>query len=97
VATLLVSKRFYVSGFVQGVGFRFFVQRAARQVGVCGYVKNLYDGRVEIYAIGSEKQLGELRSELRRGPRGATVDELGEAEAEMLPQFADEFSIEHED
>jgi acylphosphatase len=97
VATPSVAKRFFVSGFVQGVGYRFFAQRAAGQLGVGGYVKNLYDGRVEVYALGSEEQLAALRIELLRGPGGATVDEVGEAEAEMLPQFADGFSIEQED
>ncbi len=79
------------------MGYRFFAQRAAAQLGVRGYVKNLFDGRVEVYATGSEEQLAALGNELRRGPRGATVDDVGEAEAEMLPQYADGFSIEHDD
>jgi acylphosphatase len=96
VATSLVAKRFYVSGGVQGVGYRFFAQRAATTLGVRGYVKNLLDGRVEVYAIASEENLNLLRDQLKRGPRWASVDEVGEAEAEMLPQYRDEFSIEHE-
>jgi hypothetical protein len=46
------AKRFFVSGMVQGVGFRFFAERTAASLGVGGYVKNLFDGRVEVYAIG---------------------------------------------
>lgn len=79
------------------MGYRFFAQRAAGRLGVHGYVKNLFDGRVEVYAVGAEEQLHALRHELRRGPRGASVESVAEAEAEMLPQFTDDFSIEHED
>jgi len=96
VTTSLVARRFYVSGSVQGVGYRFFAQRAANALGVRGYVKNLRDGRVEVYAIGREEILRGLREQLRKGPRFASVDEVAEAEAEMMPQYGDEFSIEHE-
>jgi acylphosphatase len=96
VATSLVAKRFYVSGSVQGVGYRFFAQRAASTLGVCGYVKNLFDGRVEVYAIAASEILALFREQLKRGPRFASVDEVTEAEAEILPQYADDFVIEHE-
>jgi acylphosphatase len=81
---------------VQGVGYRFFAQRTAGTLGVHGYVKNLRDGRVEVYAIGSEEILRQLRDQLKRGPRFGSVDQVAEAEAELLPQYGDEFSIEHE-
>src|ERR1700684_2584724 len=45
------AKRYYVSGMVQGVGYRYFVERAARHLKVTGYVKNPGDGRGEAYAI----------------------------------------------
>jgi len=96
VTTSLVAKRFYVSGGVQGVGYRFFAQRAASTLGVRGYVKNLFDGRVEVYAIAPTEILALLREQLKRGPRFASVDEVSEVEAEMLPQYSDEFVIEHE-
>lgn len=96
MTTRLSAKRFYVSGGVQGVGYRFFVQRAANTLGVRGYVKNLFDGRVEVYAIAREEILAVFREQLKRGPRFASVDEVAEAEAEMLSQYEDEFSIEHE-
>jgi acylphosphatase len=91
-----LAKRFYVSGSVQGVGYRFFAQRAANTLGVRGYVKNLFDGRVEVYAIAAQEILALFREQLKRGPRFASVDEVAEEEAEMLPQYADEFSIERE-
>jgi len=96
VTTSLVAKCFYISGSVQAVGYRFFAQRAANTLGVRGYVKNLFDGRVEVYAIATEEILDVLRDQLKRGPRFASVDEVTEAEAEMMPQYEDEFSIEHE-
>lgn len=91
----LVAKRFYVFGSVQGVGYRFFAQRAAITLGVRGYVKNLFDGRVEVYAIAPAEILAEFCEQLQRGPRFASVDRVAEAEAEVLPRYGDEFSIEH--
>ncbi len=81
---------------VQGVGFRFFAQRVAERLRIAGYVKNLRDGRVEVYAIGAAGQFGALRVELERGPRGASVDAIVEEEAEVLPRYASGFSIEHD-
>lgn len=92
-----IAKRFYISGIVQGVGYRFFAQRAAAKYGVCGYVKNLYDGRVEVYAIGSEEQIRLLRADLKRGPFAANVVDMAEDEVELLEEFANNFSVEHED
>ena len=88
------AKRFFVSGRVQGVGFRFFAERTAASLGVGGYVRNLYDGRVEVYAIGNLEQLGALRNALRRGPRMATVERVDEQEAEIAQEYANIFSIE---
>jgi acylphosphatase len=96
VAGSLTAKRFYVSGSVQGVGYRFFAQRTAFTLGVRGYVKNLFDGRVEVYAIAPPEILALLREQLKSGPRFASVDEVTEAEAEILAQYGDEFVIEHE-
>lgn len=96
VGNSVQAKRFFVAGLVQGVGFRFFAQRVAARLGMAGYVKNLRDGRVEVYAIGSPAQMDALRSELRRGPRAASVSEVGEQDAEVEPQQESGFSIKHE-
>jgi len=93
---MLQARRFYVSGMVQGVGFRFFAQRAAERLGVFGYVKNLRDARVEVYAIGTGEQLEALRAELERGPRTASISSVTEKEADILPRWARSFSIEHD-
>ena len=88
--------RFYVSGLVQGVGYRYFVHRAAQQLGIAGYVKNLNDGRVEVFAIGAEEQLHALQADLRRGPQGAMVEDVAETVADLLKEFESDFSIEHD-
>jgi len=96
MAEELIAKRFYVSGTVHGVGFRFFSERVAARLGVAGYVKNLFDGRVEVYAIGAEAQLDALKNELERGPRMARVHRVEIKEAEIVAHYANGFTIEHE-
>ena len=91
------AKRFFVSGRVQGVGFRFFAERTAASLGVGGYVKNLFDGRVEVYAIGEAQQLDALRSALLRGSRMASVDRVDEQDADVLLKYANMFTIEHDE
>ena len=87
----------FVSGRVQGVGYRQFVHGVAKRMGVAGYVRNLADGRVEVYAIGSDAQLRALLAELRRGPRHAIVEEVGETGAEVAPEFVLHFSVKYDD
>ena len=62
-----------VSGHVQGVGYRLFVQRYARDLGLHGYAENLSDGKVEVIAEGDEDALNRLLHWLRRGPPPARV------------------------
>ena len=76
------ARRWFVRGRVQGVGFRYFAQRAAEELGLTGYVRNLDDGRVEVYAIGPETKLSELAGRLHQGPRWAEVRGVDEQEAE---------------
>jgi acylphosphatase len=90
------AKRYYVSGMVQGVGYRYFVERAARYLKVAGYVRNLRDGRVEAYAIGPAASLTALRETLERGPNGASVTSVAEEDAAIDVKFADGFSIEYD-
>ncbi len=90
------AKRFFVTGIVQGVGFRYFAKRAAEWLGLTGYVRNLPDGRVELYAVGSPDQLRALRREVERGPLSANVEAVIEEPAELSAQFLQRFSIEHD-
>ncbi|MGH9678184.1 MAG: acylphosphatase [Candidatus Acidiferrum sp.] len=90
------ARRYFVSGMVQGVGFRYFAQRAAEKLHLSGYVRNLRDGRVEVYAIGAEEQLAGLRELLQRGPRFSSVSEVREEAAGMDTHCANEFSITYD-
>ncbi len=65
-----------ITGRVQGVGFRWFVARAAHRLGVSGYVRNLYDGSVEIHAEGERQAIDHFISEVRVGPSSAMVETL---------------------
>ena len=77
------ARRFLVRGRVQGVGFRWFVEREARMLGVAGWVRNNSDGAVEVFAQGTREQLSGLRSRLQQGPRAARVDQVEESEANL--------------
>ena len=71
-----VARRFLVSGRVQGVGYRFFAERAARREGLHGWVRNLPDGRVEAAAEGEADSVDRFEGQLRHGPSGARVEHL---------------------
>jgi acylphosphatase len=84
---------FLVKGRVQGVGFRWFVQQEASEIGVRGWVRNTDDGNVELVAAGSPEEIDDLKAALRKGSRGSRVDaivehELAEGEAAKLGPFA---------
>ena len=96
MAEARAAKLFYVSGIVQGVGFRMFSQRVSARLGVSGYAKNLADGRVEVYAIGSPTELDALRRELERGPRSSSVTGIVEEDTNIEERYARGFSIEHD-
>jgi acylphosphatase len=91
-----VARRFLVSGMVQGVGYRYFAQHASAGLNLNGYAKNLRDGRVEVYAIGSEAALAELRRQLERGPESASVSGVSESDADVDAGFDQNFSIEYD-
>jgi acylphosphatase len=78
------ARKFLVRGRVQGVGFRWFVEREAHMLGVAGWVRNNSDGSVEVLAIGTHDQLSGLRSRLRQGPRASRVDDVEESESKPI-------------
>ncbi|MGH8272903.1 MAG: acylphosphatase [Gammaproteobacteria bacterium] len=82
-----VCRRFFVSGHVQGVGFRYGAAEKARALGVTGYARNLADGRVEVLARGAEAPLREFREWLAQGPNAARVSEVmaEDAASEVVP------------
>ena len=87
------ARRFLVRGRVQGVGFRWFVQKAAAELAIDGYTANLDDGSVEVYAVGSADKLNELAGRLHIGPRLADV--RGEDVAEAALEKTSGYQIRH--
>ncbi len=65
-----------VYGFVQGVGYRFYVIQRARELNVTGYVKNLKDGSVLVHAEGDKETLDKVLQLLKKGPSGARVNDV---------------------
>ena len=74
--TSLVARKYLITGRVQGVGYRYFTVRAARDLGLAGWVRNRSDGSVEVLAVGAPRKLSDLEGELRLGPLRAEVRSL---------------------
>ena len=87
----MVTKRFVVSGRVQGVGFRYFVVRKAEALGLAGWVRNLPDGSVEVLASGEGGPVDALEGRLWQGPPHAHVAGVEAAPGE--PPHAAEFRV----
>ena len=87
------TKRYLVSGMVQGVGFRYFTQDTAEKLHVSCFVRNLRDGRVEVFAMATPQQHDELRTMLERGPRFSSVSAVQEEPATPDPQYEGGFFI----
>lgn len=86
------ARRWWVRGRVQGVGYRYFAQKAAAGLGLTGYTRNLDDGRVEIYAVGAAETLSQFAGMLHKGPMWADVRGVEEQEAAV--QHYGSFTIE---
>lgn len=85
------AKRWIVKGDVQGVGFRFFVQHKATALGLTGWAKNLENGTVEVYAVGSPTYLSDLAESLKEGPQQARVESVDEQD--QTPEHLSGFCI----
>jgi len=85
----LETRRYLISGRVQGVGFRWFVEREAAQLGITGWVRNCENGDVEVMATGAPEQHRSLRQKLQQGPRASRVDHVSESRQPLLeaPSF----------
>jgi len=84
----VIAKRFVVNGRVQGVGFRYFVVREARALGLAGWVRNLPDGEVEVLASGEPDVVSAFEGRLWEGPPHAKVSSVEAREAEA-PTYAE--------
>ncbi len=78
---------------VQGVGFRYYAQDLAEKLHLSGFVRNLRDGRVEVYAMATPEQHAQFRAMLERGPRFSSVSEVHEEPATPEPQYEGGFVI----
>jgi acylphosphatase len=88
-----VARKFLIRGDVQGVGYRFFAQRAAARHQVLGYVRNCADGTVEAVAEGSPSDVEEFKKDLVTGPQWATVGQVEEITLEPTGHYSS-FRIE---
>ena len=85
-------RRYLIEGRVQGVGFRHFTRKAARELGLSGFVRNLPDGSVEAVAAGPGEALEALERHLRQGPPASRVDTVQVGDVPNEPGDA-EFSV----
>lgn len=83
-----IARKFIISGEVQGVGYRYFAQRAAARHQVVGYVRNLPDGRVEALVEGERASVEDFRHDLATGPSWASVSNVEEINLEPSGTYA---------
>jgi acylphosphatase len=88
-----VARKFLIDGDVQGVGYRFFAQRAAARHQIVGYVRNLADGRVEALAEGTPASVEAFKHDLATGPAFAVVEHVEEINLDPTGTYAS-FRIE---
>jgi len=94
VKNAVLARRYFVSGRVQGVGYRVYVERVAEKLGLDGYVRNRRDGTVEVFAMGMPEKLCELRAALQKGPMMARVEHVSEEPEQVRPKYAGQFVVE---
>lgn len=83
-----VARKFLIRGEVQGVGYRFFAQRAAARHQIVGYVRNCPDGTVEALAEGSSNNVEAFKHDLATGPQWAVVSQLEEISLEPTGRYS---------
>ena len=90
----MVARRYVVTGRVQGVGYRNFVEHTAGKLSVDGYVRNRRDGSVEVFAMGTAEELQKLRNALERGPMMAQVSRVAEEPSDVEARYVGNFTVE---
>ena len=90
----MVARRYIVTGRVQGVGYRNFVEHTAGKLSVDGYVRNRRDGSVEVFAMGTAEELQKLRNALERGPMMAQVSRVAEEPSDVEARYVGNFTVE---
>jgi acylphosphatase len=90
----MVARRYMVTGHVQGVGYRNYVEHTAGKLNVDGYVRNRRDGSVEVFAMGTAEELQKLRKALERGPIMAQVARVAEEPSDVEAKYVGNFTVE---
>ena len=90
----VLARRYTVSGRVQGVGFRNYVEHVAGNLKVDGYVRNRRDGSVEVFAIGTPERLKQMRVALEKGPMMSYVADVREEPDTLDARYLGKFIIE---
>ncbi|MDG6894576.1 acylphosphatase [Volucribacter amazonae] len=91
-----ITKHFAIYGKVQGVGFRYFTWKQAKQMQITGWVKNLEDNSVQVLAQGSEEDIALFKQWLEQGPKQAKVELVLELEqGQVVEQVYSQFSIKY--
>jgi acylphosphatase len=91
----MVARRYRITGRVQGVGYRNFVEHTAGKLNVDGYVRNRRDGSVEVFAMGTDDELQKLRKALERGPIMAQVGRVSEEASDVEAKYVGNFTVEY--
>ena len=84
----MIARRFFISGDVQGVGYRYFAQRSAARHQVKGYVRNLADGRVEAMVQGTEEAIKGFHLDLAAGPTNSRVAHVEELVVDQIGNYS---------
>ena len=90
----IVARRYVVTGRVQGVGYRNFVEHLAGKINIQGYVRNRHDGSVEVLGMGTPEELQKLRRGLEKGPMMARVSRVSEEPSAVEMRYLGDFTIE---
>ena len=85
---MAIARHFRVRGRVQGVGYRYFARENALRLGVCGYVRNLPGGDVEVHAEAEPEVLDRFLVELKRGPAFSGVADVEQEAAAVTGQYS---------
>ena len=91
----MVARRYRITGRVQGVGYRNYVEHTAGKLNVDGYVRNRRDGSVEVFAMGTDEELQKLRKALERGPIMAQVGRVSEEASDVEAKYIGNFTVEY--
>jgi acylphosphatase len=91
----MVARRYRITGRVQGVGYRNYVEHTAGKLNVDGYVRNRRDGSVEVFAMGTDEELEKLRKALERGPIMAQVGRVSEESSDVEAKYVGNFTVEY--